>query len=207
MRSGRDSPRLMMNVSDPLGRLAKWRLSLSNFGLTVTYRPVLKNQVPDALYRCAPEYRDDDEVEDDIPIFGSGTLVLTKAQTTAWGAAEGIPEEEEVDSNDIWDELDVDRKIEITEAPVPISIREVLEAQQRDRLCQEILSGNLQAIGQCIQTDDIVLRLVPPREDGVRQIVKSEALQPRLLNLTHQAKLAGHPGQKIMYMKLPRRFS
>lgn len=49
LRSDHDSLRWIISVSEPHGRLTRWRLRLSKFDFTVVYRRGLKNQVPDAL--------------------------------------------------------------------------------------------------------------------------------------------------------------
>lgn len=61
--------RWIMSVSYPYGRLARWRLGLSNFLVSVSYLPGLENQVPDALPLCAPNDREDRKVEAGIDTF------------------------------------------------------------------------------------------------------------------------------------------
>lgn len=57
-----------------------------------------------------------------------------------------------------------------------------------------------------VETDDGVLRRNAPGEVDALQIVVTEAIRPRLLNLAHNEKLAGHPGQNGMYGQLKKRF-
>lgn len=90
--------------------------------------------------------------------------------------------------------MDDDGKIEIAEASVLILIREVVDAQQKDRFCQEILSRSGQASGNFVETGDLVLRRILPDEAGVGNIFIPEILRTRLLYLTHHSKIAGHPG-------------
>lgn len=62
--------------------------------------------------------------------------MVTRAQATVLGTAEGLPDEEDyLDPYDILDDLDDECNSEIAETPVPISIRDVLDAQQTDRFC------------------------------------------------------------------------
>lgn len=89
--------------------------------------------------------------------------------------------------------------MEIAEGPVPISIRKIPDDQQTDIFCREIIPGKGSGAGQLIETDDEVLRRIPPGEGGAQQIVIVEAFHSRLLNLIHHEKLAGHPGQTKMY--------
>lgn len=113
----------------------------------------MKTQVPDALSRCVQEDREDLEVEDDIPTFEASAVMFMRSQAKARGTTEGI-KEEEVNPYDLWDELDDDERIDIAEDPVPILIREVLDAQKTDRFCRDILSGSGQTGGKFIETDD-----------------------------------------------------
>lgn len=87
----------MMDCTDPDGRSAKWRLSLSNFHFKVIYRAGFKNQVPGSLSRCVPEYIRDNQVEDDIHNFESIALEVIRAQAEARDATERIAEDEQVD--------------------------------------------------------------------------------------------------------------
>lgn len=77
VRWDHDSLKCMITIYDPHGSLARWRLALSNFEFTVTYRPGLKNHVPDALSRCGAPVGEDEEVEDDISSFGDVDLTIT----------------------------------------------------------------------------------------------------------------------------------
>ena len=54
VRSDHDALRQLMTISDSTARLILWRLRLSNFDLTVKYRPDLVHQVPDALSNPDP---------------------------------------------------------------------------------------------------------------------------------------------------------
>lgn len=86
-------------------------MSLNNFDFTVTYRPGLRNQDPDALSRCPPGGHDYKEVEDDIPKFEATALVLALVQAlNRENEEEDETLEEEVDFYNVWDELsDPDR--------------------------------------------------------------------------------------------------
>lgn len=92
--------------------------------------------------------------------------------------------------------------VDISEAPVQISIREMLDAPKTDEFCRDILSGQGRGTVRIIEDDDGVLRRIIPQEGGTKQIVIPEALRPRLFNPTHHEKLTGHPGQKKIYARL-----
>ena len=51
---------------------------------------------------------------------------------------------------------------------------------------------------------DGLLRRRHPREPDIEQVVLPETLRPRVLQLAHHAKLAGHPGQTSMYYNVRR---
>lgn len=93
-------------MSDSYGRINRWRLSLSSSDFIVTYCLGLKKQVPNALYRCTPDHRDDAEVDDGIHTFEAHALVMTQSQAAGQeGEEEEKILEEEVDLNDVWDKL------------------------------------------------------------------------------------------------------
>lgn len=80
-----------MSVSDSHVLLTRGRRGLLNFDVTVTYRAGFKNQVPDALSRCALEDREDGEVESYIPIVEASALGVTRAQAASRGTTKRIP--------------------------------------------------------------------------------------------------------------------
>ena len=51
VRPDHDALRLLLTLSDPSGRLMRWRLRLSEFDFEIQYRPRSVHQVPDALSR------------------------------------------------------------------------------------------------------------------------------------------------------------
>lgn len=92
--------------------------------------------------------------------------------------------------------------VEIAEDPVSISIREIFDAYQIDGYCRDILSAKGYETCQFIENDDGVLSRIATEEGATQQIVIRETRRPRLLNLTHHAKLADQPGQKKIYVRL-----
>lgn len=73
-----------------------------------------------------------------------------------------LPEDNE--AYDVWDALNTGEEVEIAENPVPIYIREILDAQQTNRLRQEILSGKGRGTCQFMETDDGVLHRMPAQQ-------------------------------------------
>ena len=83
IRTDHDALRWLMTLTDSLGRLMRWRLRLSEFDFTITYRPGRVHQGPDALSRLiSPDGNDDKAVDDEVPTYGDHehALVTTRQQ-------------------------------------------------------------------------------------------------------------------------------
>ena len=59
----------LMNISEPSGRLTRWRLRLSEFDITIQYRKGKDNQQADALSRLLTGSPTNETDDDDIPAF------------------------------------------------------------------------------------------------------------------------------------------
>ena len=71
IRTAHDALRWLMTLTDSSGRLMPWRVRLSEFDFTITYRPGRVHQVPDALSRLiSPDGNDDNAVDDEVPTYG-----------------------------------------------------------------------------------------------------------------------------------------
>ena len=71
IRTNHDALRWLMTLTDSPGRLMRWRLRLSEFGFTITYRPGRVRQVPHALSRLiSPDGNDDNAVDDEVLTYG-----------------------------------------------------------------------------------------------------------------------------------------
>ena len=58
-----------MNVTDPSGRLIRWRLRLSKFDFEIKYKKGKANSQADALSRLLTAGETTDEVDEEIPCF------------------------------------------------------------------------------------------------------------------------------------------
>lgn len=96
--------------------------------------------------------------------------------------------------------------MEIAQAPVAIAIREILDAQKTDPLRREILSGQESRTGPFIETDDGLLRRLPPQEKASQQIVVPDVFRPRLRNLSRHTAVRSQPGPKKIYELLKKSF-
>ncbi len=71
VRTDHKSVNWLISLQDPAGRLARWRILLSEFDYTIDYRPGRVHQVPDALYRIPTTGLDESRLEDDIPCLAA----------------------------------------------------------------------------------------------------------------------------------------
>ena len=95
VRTDHDALRWLLTLSDPSGRMMRWRLRLYEFDFEIQYRPGRVHQVPDALSRLITPGSDPKPVDDEIPTFGHNVLVSTRANTrrsAANGAAASTEE-------------------------------------------------------------------------------------------------------------------
>ena len=239
VRTAHDALRWLLTLSDPSGRLMRWRLRLSEFDFEIQYRPGRVQQVPDALSRLITPGSDPKPVDDEIPTFGDhNVLVTTRANTrrsAANGAAASTEEtstgepdplkvptyshhDDEVMDEVLDDELDVFdigiadqtyEPVDVTPADVPTkpTTEEILKAQKTDSFCQTVLARQSKRIDSAFfEGPDGLLRRWHPREPDIEQVVLPDTLRPRVLQLAHHAKLAGHPGQTRMYYNVRRTY-
>ena len=95
------------------------------------------------------------------------------------------------------------RNVRIADVPVRITRNEVLDVQRYDDFCQTILARQDRHRDSAFFEDDYeILRRRHPTIHGLEQIVLPETLRPRLLDLAHYSKFAGHPDQTRMYRHL-----
>ena len=261
IRTDHDALRWLMTLTDSSGRLMRWRLRLSEFDFTITYRPGRVHQVPDALSRLiSPDGNDDKAVDDEIPTYGDHEHALV---TTRHRAA-NTPEPQRMTTNtpmqrtdrrerktkratdqtddeddekrlphgferrsakanvengdealddvlnedlDIFDfalaYTDDGRDVRIADVPVKLTRNEILDAQRHDDFCQTVRTRQSRKTDSAFYEDEYgLLRRRHPTINDINQILLPETLRPRVLDLAHYTKLAGHPGQTRMYHRV-----
>ena len=91
--------------------------------------------------------------------------------------------------------------------PGPLSFEELAEEQRADDFCQTVLSRqDRKRDSNFFEDTDGLLKRKHPFERDIVQIVFPKTLRARLLSLTHDPVVAGHPGQNRMYYILRRMY-
>ena len=87
--------------------------------------------------------------------------------------------------------------VKLTPNEIP---NEILNAQRHHDFCQTVLTRQSRKMDSAFYEDEYgLLRRRHPTINEIDQIVLPETLRPRVLDLAHHSKLAGHPGQTRMY--------
>ena len=193
VNSDQSSLRWLMELSDPSGRLMRWRLRLSEFDFEINYKKGTSNSVADCLSRLNTQGGTTVPTDNDIPCF----------------VASHEKNEEEVDFIE-FDYEEEDHVLVTNSASrqeenlKTITVEELLRAQQEDDFCSAVrarLNGG-ERIPFALDETGVLRRHVERHP----QIVVPESLQARVLYLSHHSKIAGHPGGRKLYYSLRRHF-
>ena len=79
-----------MNISDPSGRLIRWRLRLSEFDFEIKYKKGKANSQADALSRLLTEGETIDAIDDEIPCFMAESADATEDEEEDFGRVDDI---------------------------------------------------------------------------------------------------------------------
>ena len=186
--------RWLLEISDPSGRLMRWKLRLGEFDFQVKYKKGKLNTQADALSRLPTTGVTTVDFDEEIPCFLSETL--------------------ERDQPDFLDDLDALGYAENdallaagSYSPdenllTPINREELLRHQLADDFCTHIRTRINRGDDIPFETDDsgVLIRTVHAHP----QVVVPHDLKSRVLHMGHHSKLAGHPGGRKMYYTLSR---
>jgi len=187
VRTDHDSLTWILSITPSEGRLARWRLRLSEFDFEVKYRPGVKNVVPDALSRLTTAGVDQTPLDEEIP-----TLLAEYESEDSTAGCDMYPVE--------WTTTVPCYVATADLIPEPITTEEWLREQAADSLCQQ-----LQLEVDTNKTDRYELNPQGILVTTTPQVVVPETLRPRLLLSYHHAAVSGHPGVRRMYDTLRRR--
>ena len=183
----------LLGATDVSGRLARWRIRLSEFDLALDYKKGKKNTIADAISRLPTNGETNVDPDLDIPVLQVNT------DSSVEGAEEDI-----LDDEDRLDDLTA--SVHTVEPPLLTAIQaeEVIREQSTDEYCLSLRDklDNGHQIPFEVDEDGTLVRVSP--RDFSRQMVIPKALRERLLHLTHHSKSGAHAGGLRMYSTLRR---
>jgi len=178
IRTDHASLRWLHNMDSAQGRIARWRLRLSDVRYKVRTRPGREHHCADAMSRLPTLAPDQSVIPEEIPC-----LALADS-SRGWVA----PNYEEPSKEQ------------------PVTIARMLAAQKQDAHCQELRDRMDQNKHSRFSEnkEGLLVRVAPL--DGATQVYVPEALRRELLHLEHDVARAGHPGVNWMYSSVRRHY-
>ena len=191
VRTDHDSLKWVLNLADAKGRLARWRLRLSEFDFDVEHRAGVKHQAADALSRMETTGLDTRPLGDEIPCFTTVSDIPGEGLPCRGVTVRlpGIPEVLAVPQEE--------------SGLIPVTVSEILQGQREDSYCRAMTSEVGKA-GSHFEVNRIGLLCRKAPVDGSLQVVIPQSLRARVLYLSHYPRLQGHPGATRMYETMRR---
>ncbi|CAN8062284.1 unnamed protein product [Agarophyton chilense] len=188
------SLRWLLSITDPSGRLTRWRLRLSEFDFEVKYKKGLADVQADALSRLKTLGETQGEIDEEIPCFYTETH---------------SPPFEEEEQKTLDDYLDADPFLALADTEPSVQLErilctELLNEQQADAFCASIrsrLNGG-EELHFSLDSRRIMLRHVEKHD----QIVIPHVFKSRIHHPAHYSRLSGHLGRTKLFMTLRRYF-
>ena len=215
LRTDHEPLRWILNIAEPSGRLARWRLRLAEFDFEVQYRPGRQHNLADGMSRLLTEGGDTSPIDDEIPCFS----VMESTRTTEtdptplsgmWDVPVDLRFIEDPEVVALADEAEAERETAAEDDGeereiMPITAEEFLQEQSKDPFCiaKAKMVGDANSHFDVDQYGFLVRR---SNLDGALQRVVPKTLRARVLYLSHYPRLAGHPGGLRMYMTLRREY-
>lgn len=193
-----------MTISEPSGRLTRWRLLLAEFNFQIKYKKGADNHHADALSRLLIASPTVDHGDDDyFPTF----LMASDEDATPTDTAElGQRDDDFVEVEyEPYDELLA--TIETTERDThfnQITPEEFKVAQHHDTSCADVCCPLEEGVGLPFRVDSTGI-LIRTAEAGPKIVVR-HSLTKQVVYLNHYRILAGHPGGRKSYYRIRKHF-
>ena len=191
VRTDHDSLRWVLNLADAKGRLARWRLRLSEYDFVVEHRAGIKHQAADALSRLETTGLDTSTLRDEIPCYVVDEDVQGDVLSPG-GATPLYPGNPDVMTL-------VQEEAEI----LPVTQDDLIREQKTDPYCKAMM-GEVGKSGTQFEVNQYGLLCRRAPLDGSIQIVVPASLRARISFLSHYPRLQGHPGTSKMYETMRR---
>ena len=192
--SDQASLRWLLTITEPSGRLTRWRLRLNKFDFEGRYKKGICNTQADALVQLQTLGETMSDIDDDIPCFileGDTIIHQDNLDFISQDYAE-------------HDAMLIASERDDSDLLLPITAEELIRAQAQDELCRKIRQKLNEGKEIPFAEDDVgyLTRTVA----SFPQIVITATLRPRVLHIQHYSKLSAHPGKRKLYTSLRRDF-
>ena len=200
----------VMNLTDVSNsRLARWRMQLLSFDITIKYRKGAENTIADAISRLPTFGHTKIDPDLDIPCLLVGESLApapsrvrfsNRVDPSPWDAIDWDPVEEEPRNPAFAIDSDFSSIAFAIDAEVStVTLDEVRHAQEDDDDCIAVRAGWEACEASPYVEDErgLICRRSPI--DGALGVYVPQSLHPRVLYLAHHTPVAGHPGITRQY--------